>query len=40
MVPEVSKSLRVVGLDVDIDVIECIAWEEMLVVSRIGVGVY
>lgn len=37
---EVSKSLRIASRRVDMNLIDCTAWEEMVVVSRIGVGVY
>jgi len=37
---EVSKSIRVVGLGVGMDLIDCIVWGELGVVLRTGVGVY
>lgn len=37
---EVLKSIRIAGLGVGMDLFDCIVWEELGVVSRVGVGVY
>jgi hypothetical protein len=37
---EVSKSMKIVGLGAGMDLIDCIVWGELGVVSRLGIDVY